>query len=117
MGNNFQRYSWKSSRHGFAAFWFSSLLAGWMVFRLVLLFAFTRPAALPLSDVFRGFLSGLHRDLFVALIETIPLLAWFLIVPERWFVARWHRAMFWTACFILCFAQIFLLFTEFFFFE
>src|SRR2546425_1150196 len=119
MGNDLpvRAPSWTRSRYGFAAFWFGSLLGGWMLFRLVLLFAFTAAAALSLSDVVRVIPSGLHRDVFAALVETIPLLLWFLIVPERWVLTNWHRRLFWTICFILCFAQIFLLFVEFFFFE
>ena len=31
------------------------------------------------------FLAGTHRDLFVALLLTLPLLGWFLIMPNRWF--------------------------------
>src|SRR5436190_13043406 len=112
-----QERSLRSSRYGFAAFWFSSLLIGWTVLRLVFFLAFARVSAAPLSDVFRAFLSGFHRDLFMALVETIPLLLWFMIMPERWFRTRSHRVVFWPACFIFCFAQIFLLFIEFFFFE
>ncbi len=108
--------SWKQSRYGFAGFCFLSLLLGWLALRLVLLFAF-KPASLSFPDVFRAVLSGFHRDVFVALVETIPLLGWMLIVPNRWFRARWHRFVFLGGCFIVCFAQIFLLFVEFFFFE
>src|SRR5439155_24435089 len=108
--------SWKRSRYGFAGFWFLSLVAGWFVLRLVLLLAF-KPAVLPLPDLFHVLLSGAHRDLFAALMETLPLLGWMLMVPDRSFQARWHRLVFLSGCFIFCFAQIFLLFVEFFFFE
>src|SRR5262249_7032797 len=108
--------SWKRSRYGFAGFYFLTLLAAWLALRLVLLFAF-KPASLSLIDVARALLSGFHRDIFAALVETIPLLGWMLIVPNRWFRARWHRLLFLGVCFIACFAQIFLLFVEFFFFE
>src|SRR5437588_96264 len=108
--------SWQSSRYAFAAFCFLSLLLLWFVLRLVLLLAFT-PAGPALADVLRAFLSGLHRDVFIALVETILLLFWFWLARERWLHARWHRIAFWTACFLFCFAQIFLLFVEFFFFD
>src|SRR5947209_2426179 len=102
--------SWRRSRYGFAVFWFSLLLTSWTALRLVLLLAFTRPAALPLGEVLRAIAGGFQRDLFMALIGTIPLLLWFLIVPERAFRAKWHRALFWSASFVLCFGQVFLLF-------
>jgi phosphoglycerol transferase MdoB-like AlkP superfamily enzyme len=108
--------SWKRSRYGFAGFWFLSLLAGWFLVRLVLFFAF-RPRGLPLSDMALAFLAGFHRDIFAALVETIPLLCWLLIVSNRRFGAFWHRALFLGACFVCAFVQIFLLFVEYFFFD
>lgn len=107
---------WKQSRYGFAGFYFISLLLGWFILRLVLFFAF-KPSGLPASDILRAFLTGLHRDFFAALMETIPLLVWFWIIPERWFAARGHRILLLGGCFVVLFAQIFILFVEFFFFE
>src|SRR5438445_101714 len=58
------------------------------------------------------------RDsLVAALVETLPLLVWLWLVRDRAFQARWHRVFFLSACFFCCFAQIFLLFVEFFFFD
>jgi len=108
--------SWRRSRYGFAGFFFLSLLAVWFALRLALFFAF-RPPALPAVDVLLVFLSGLHRDIFVALAETIPLLFWMLVVPDRSFQARWHRIVFLSGCFVFWFTQSFLLFVEFFFFD
>ena len=108
--------SWRRSRYGFAGFWFLSLLACWFLLRLVLLLAF-RPPGLSAADVLLAFLSGFHRDLFAALAETIPLLFWMLIVPDRRFGGRWHRVWFLGGCFVFWFVQIFLLFVEFFFFD
>ncbi|MGO8930837.1 MAG: LTA synthase family protein [Limisphaerales bacterium] len=108
--------SWRRSRYGFAGFWFLSLLAAWFLLRLVLLIAF-KPAGVPLTDVVLALLSGFHRDIFAALAETIPLLAWMLIIPDRRFGSLWHRVLFIGACFVFGFVQIFLLFTEFFFFD
>jgi len=108
--------SWRRSRYGFAGFWFLSLLGVWFVLRVVLLLAF-KPPALPAVDVLLAFLSGLHRDLFAALAETVPLLFWMLIVPDRRFGALWHRVLFLGGCFVFWFVQVFLLFVEFFFFD
>ena len=108
--------SWRHSRYGFAAFCLLSLLAGWFVLRCVLLCAFT-PPGLPPGNVAAAFLGGFGRDLFAALLETLPLLGWMLLVPDRQFRAGWHRGIFLGGCWVLCLAQVFLLFTEFFFFE
>src|SRR5258708_35871725 len=47
----------------------------------------------------------------------LAVLAWFWILPNRSFVTRWHRCFFWTACFLVCFVQAFILLAEFYFFE
>ena len=111
-----QRVSWKQSRYGFAVFSFFSLLGAWFLLRLVLLFAF-KPVTLPPVEVLLALLSGFHRDVFGALLESIPLLLWFVLARDRWFAARWHRLLFLTGAFLFWFGQIFLLFVEFFFFE
>ena len=118
MGNDLPAAGlcWRRSRYGFAGFWFLSLLAGWFLIRLVLFIAF-RPPALPAADILLAFLSGFHRDLFAALAETVPLLFWMLIVPDRSFGVRWHRVLFLTGCLGYWFVQIFLLVAEFFFFD
>ena len=108
--------SWKQSRLGFAAFWFCSLLAGWLVLRLALFFSF-KPAGLPLADVALAFLSGLHRDIFVGLLLTLPMLSWAMLVRDVRPPRRWHRALFWSVGFVFWFVQIFMLFVEGFFFE
>jgi phosphoglycerol transferase MdoB-like AlkP superfamily enzyme len=107
---------WRASRYGLAGFWFLSLLASWFLLRLVLLVAF-RPPALSAAELLAALLSGFQRDCFVALAETIPLLLWMVVVRERSFGALWHRILFLSACFIFWFAQAFLLFVEFFFFD
>jgi len=107
---------WWRSRYGFAAFWFLSLLAGWQLLRVVLFFAY-KPAALPAVDGALAFLSGFHRDCLVALVLTLPLLAWFWLVPERRVRGPWHRRFFWLGCTLFWFVEGFLLFVEFFFFD
>jgi len=108
--------SWKRSRYGFAGFWFLSLLVAWCVLRLVLLFAF-KPAGVPATEILLALLSGFHRDLFMALVETIPLLAWMLVVPDRKFGSLWHRVLLIGGSLGFWFVQVFLLFAEFFFFD
>jgi phosphoglycerol transferase MdoB-like AlkP superfamily enzyme len=108
--------SWRRSRYGFAGFWFLSLLACWFLLRVVLLLVF-KPPGLSATNVLLAFLSGFHGDLFAALAETIPLLCWMLIVPDRRFGGRWHRVWFLGGCFVFWFIQIFLLFVESFFFD
>jgi len=111
-----QQLSWTRTRYGFAAFWCLFLVVAWFILRVVLYSAF-KPSGLPATDVLHAFLSGFHRDLFVAIAATLPLLAWFLIIPNHRFADGWHRIFFTIACFVFCFLQIFLLFVEFFFFE
>jgi phosphoglycerol transferase MdoB-like AlkP superfamily enzyme len=86
------------------------------VLRLALLLIF-RPPELTLATLLAAFLSGFQRDVFAALVEMIPLLVWLLLVPDRSFGARWHRILFLGGCFVFWFAQFFLLFVEFFFFD
>ena len=111
-----QTPQWTRSRYGFAAFCLLSLLAGWLVLRVVLLCAFKPPGLSP-AEAARAFLSGFHRDLFAGLAELLPLLCWLALLSNRQFAARWHRLFFLAATFVFAFAQIFLLFIEFFFFE
>ncbi len=107
---------WARSRYGFAAFCLVSLLAGWLALRVVLLCAF-KPAGLAPGEAVLALLSGFHRDLLAAVAEILPLLCWLALVSNRQFGARWHRLLFLGGSFVFCFAQIFLLFIEFFFFE
>jgi phosphoglycerol transferase MdoB-like AlkP superfamily enzyme len=107
---------WSRSRYGFAMFWLCSLLLAWFALRLTFFFGFV-PSGLPFGQVVSALLHGFHRDLLMALVYTLPLLFWFLIVPERLFPGRFHRIILLGAVFISCYVQIFLLFVEFFFFE
>jgi phosphoglycerol transferase MdoB-like AlkP superfamily enzyme len=105
---------WRRSRLGFAAFWLVSLLAGHLALRLVL-FAVFKPAA-PLGEIALAFLSGLGRDCVVAIWLCLPLAFWLLVVPQRWYRARF-RVLFWSGCLVFWLVEIFLLFVEYFFFE
>ena len=104
------------TRYHLVAFWFGTLLAVFFGLRLALFFKFGPTGASPL-DMWLTFLVGLHRDAYVALLLMLPLLFWFFIMPNRWFAATWHRALFRFACFAWWLAEIFALMAEFFFFE
>jgi phosphoglycerol transferase MdoB-like AlkP superfamily enzyme len=107
---------WRSSRYGFAGFYFLSLVACWFALRVALLIGFSSPGLSPGAGA-AALLSGFQRDVFVALVETIPLLLWMLIVRDRAFGATWHRIALLGGCFVVWFVQVFLLFVEFFFFD
>jgi phosphoglycerol transferase MdoB-like AlkP superfamily enzyme len=108
---------WVRSRYGFKAFYFLSLLAGWFGLRLGLFIVY-KPAGLPLGEVLAAFFLGFERDFFSALLETLPLLFWAFLIPDRTFLeARWHRFIFLGAVLVCCFVQVFMLFVEFFFFD
>ena len=104
------------SRYGFAAFCFLTLLVALTALRLGLFLKFG-PGNPGATAVAQAFLIGLHHDLFGALLLVLPLLVWFLLVPNRWAAARWHRGLFWLAAFLWWFGEIFSLLTEYFFFE
>jgi len=104
------------TRYHFVAFCFLTLLAAFTGLRLALFFKFG-PAGVAHHDLWMTFLVGLHRDAYVALLLILPLLFWFFILPNRWFMATWHRALFRFACFVWWFVEIFALMAEFFFFE
>src|SRR5689334_1910229 len=96
---------WRTSRYGFALFWFLSLLLAWTLLRVVLFCAY-RPAGISAGETVLAFLSGFYRDLAVALLGTTPLLFWFWIVPEESFAKRWHRILFLSASLVIVFSQI-----------
>jgi phosphoglycerol transferase MdoB-like AlkP superfamily enzyme len=109
--------SWTRSRFGFVGFWMLSLMAGWLILRIILFISFRPAPAPPVMDSVLAFFSGTWRDLVAAIWLSLPLLFWLLIVPDRCFGARWHRRIFWAACLMFWVGQIFLIFVEYFFFE
>src|SRR5258706_329992 len=66
-GNPKPEPAWKRSRYAFACFHLVSLLMVWLVFRLVLCLAFRAATGPPFQEILLAFLSGLQRDLVVAL--------------------------------------------------
>jgi phosphoglycerol transferase MdoB-like AlkP superfamily enzyme len=108
--------SCKRSRYGFAVFWFLTMVFAWLVLRLICFAAF-KPSGISAAEICKAFLSGSQRDVFVALVFTLPLLFWFWIIPNPRFARRGHRIFFLSASFVACYAFIFNLFVEYFFFE
>ena len=109
--------AWCQSRYGLAAAFGLSLVLFFSLLRVILFAAFHPAGMPPLSEIGRTFLTGLQRDFTVALLMTLPLLAWFFLVPERWFPKWWHRAMLGGGLFLFWLIQIFLVAAEYFFFE
>ncbi len=111
------RPAWRSSRYGLAVCFLLSLLAVWFALRVILFLQF-RPRLLPsTSEVLWMFLDGVHRDFYVALLFTVPLLFWFLIVPNRWFTQVWHRMLLGLGLFLFWLGEVFLLAAEYYFFD
>lgn len=108
--------SWRQSRYGFAAFFALSLVGVWLALRLTLYLCF-KPKGVPLGDVLSAFLVGSWRDAFVALAYALPLTFWFLILPNRAFGWAGHRWLFRFGFFLFWLVTVFLLATEWFFFE
>src|SRR6185436_1783552 len=100
----------------FAVLHLVGLILVWMLFRLVLYVAFRAESSALIEALF-AIAAGLLRDLLVALVLTVPLLGWMLVVPNSWRSRTWHRHLFWTAYFVFWFVTIFSVFVEFFFFD
>lgn len=103
---------WRASRAGFAAAWLLSLVAAWLLLRLVLFWRFG--PSVPASNLLLALLDGAWRDFLVAGWLTLPPLCGLLLISPR---AKIARACFWAACFVFWFAQTFLVFAEYYFFE
>jgi phosphoglycerol transferase MdoB-like AlkP superfamily enzyme len=108
---------WTRSRYGFALFFILSLLLAFLALRATLVFHFRADLHAPTRDIVLAFLAGARRDLFIALVATLPLLLWFVILPDRWFSAAFHRLAFLAGFFLFWAGMVFSLVTEFFFFD
>src|ERR1043166_1365789 len=108
---------WRHSRYGFAGFFIASFLFLNLVLRLVLFFTFKTDLPVSAGAALQTFAIGVYRDFFVALVLSLPLLCWLLIVPNHWFGKRWHRTLFMLAFFLFWTIQSFLFMAEFFFFD
>jgi phosphoglycerol transferase MdoB-like AlkP superfamily enzyme len=109
--------TWRQSRYGLAALFFVSLLVCWFALRAVLFLMFKPDSGVPFGQGMRAFATGLHLDVFAGLLFSLPLLFWMLIVSNRRFEARWHRAFLSVGLAVFWAVQVFLLCLEGFFFE
>ena len=71
--------SWRESRYGFAAFFAASILLGLTILRLVIFAEFSGPSHPSAGATLQTFLEGLHQDLAIVLLTTLPLLFWFWV--------------------------------------
>jgi hypothetical protein len=110
-------FPWKRSRFGFAVFFFFSLLVGGSGLRLILYLRFGSTGPVSFETFAPVFLVGFHQDFLVALLMTLPLLLWFLVVSDQMFGKLWQRILVIWFCFSFWVAQIFLWFTEYHFFR
>ncbi|HOK76713.1 MAG TPA: LTA synthase family protein [Verrucomicrobiota bacterium] len=105
------------SRELLVVFWCLSLVAAFFVLRAALFVSYGTKAGVSVAEAAKVFVFGLHRDVFVAVLGALPLLAWYVVVPARWFGRRWHRFLFTFALFVFWTGLVFLLAAEFFFFD
>lgn len=109
--------SWRESRYGFAAFFAASILLGLTILRLVIFAEFSGPSHPSAGATLQTFLVGLHQDLAIVLLTSLPLLFWFWIVRGKSFGKLWHRVLLLSAMFLFWAVEVFLLFTEYYFFD
>ena len=109
--------SWWQNRYGFAAFFVVSLLVAWLLLRAFLFIQFGPAQAASLRDTLEAFLIGTYRDLYIGLFFCLPLFFWFLLIRNRSFGKWWHRGLLWSGFFLFWLVQVFLFFTEYYFFE
>jgi phosphoglycerol transferase MdoB-like AlkP superfamily enzyme len=110
-------FPWKRSRSGFAVFFFFWLLLAFTVLRLVLLWKFGWQERISAGAAMQMLFIGFHQDFFVALLITLPLVFWLWLLPDRLFGQIWHRILFVLGFVIFWTVFIFLMFTEYYFFE
>lgn len=107
----------RCSRELLVLFWCLSLVAAFFVLRTALFVSYGTKAGVSLAEAAKVFVLGFHRDVFVAVLGAVPLLAWYVVVPAQWFGRRWHRLLFTFALFVFWTCLVFLLAAEFFFFD
>ena len=97
-------------------------ISGWLMamsvaLRLVLCARFAGETHGPFAGVLWAMAMGIHRDVLVALVYTLPWLLWLRWVPERWRSRMWHRVLFHAALALFWAWQVFQHALEFYFFE
>ncbi len=60
---------------------------------------------------------GAGYDAIIAMMIAAPLVVWLVLLPERWFHRRWHRALIWSGFAITLFGLMYLGAVEYFFFD
>jgi len=98
----------------FVLFVFLCVLAGWTLLRVVLIFRFVPPPYLT-PEIGQLLVSGLAGDFLAALVLILPVVGWFLIVPQRWYIERWQRFLFWLFASVVAVIHVTLLAAEYFF--
>jgi phosphoglycerol transferase MdoB-like AlkP superfamily enzyme len=96
----------------FSAACLVTLVAAWSGLRLILCLRFL--SAPPGGATLLAFIVGLGRDVLAGLWAVLPLVIWPLLAPPR---RPLVRSLFWTFCLVYWFAQTFLIFAEYFFFD
>jgi phosphoglycerol transferase MdoB-like AlkP superfamily enzyme len=109
--------AWWLSRYGLVGLFIASFLVVNFLLRGILFFAFKTDFPVSWTSAAQTFAIGSYRDFFVALLLSLPLMGWLLLVRNRWFAAKWHRVLFRIAFFLFWTIQTFICIAEFFFFE
>jgi len=99
----------------FVLFLLLAALTGWTALRALLIAHFVPPPHFT-PELGHVLWRGLQRDALVALILIVPVLGWFLVVPQRWYIERWQRFFFWLLTALVVLVHVTLLATEYFFF-
>jgi phosphoglycerol transferase MdoB-like AlkP superfamily enzyme len=112
-----QDFPWKRSRFGFAVYFFFSLMAILSLLRLVLFVEYGAPRHASAGAALQIFLIGFHGDFLAALVATLPLLLWFSLLRDKTFEKLWHRILLVGGMFLFWTVEVFLCFTEYYFFD
>jgi len=100
----------------FALFLFLSIVIAWTALRALLIYRFV-PAPHFTRELGELLLHGFKLDAFVALILVVPVLGWFLIVPQRWYIERWQRFFFWFIASVVALVHVTLMLAEYYYFS
>src|SRR6187549_3723940 len=100
----------------FVVFVFLSVLAGWTLLRAVLILRYVPPPHFT-PEIGQLLVCGLAGDFLAALILILPVVGWFLIVPQRWYIERWQRFFFWCFASLVAVIHVTLLAAEYYFFS
>ncbi len=85
--------------------------------RLVLFLHAGRQLEHPLREIAAVLPVGLGYDMVTAMYLFAPFAVYLFLVPERWYRARWHRALIWAGSFATLFGLMYLGAVEYYFFD